>query len=85
MRARRVELSIGALVIETSRPGDRYVCGDAFAAEMERLLREHGLPEQVNTEIGSIQLPADAPDTAAGLGRAVAQAIFTALSREEAR
>ncbi len=78
-----VELTIGSLVLDGCRPGDRYVCGDAFTIEMDRLLREQGLPDRITGKLEPLQLPAGAFETPAKLGRELARAIFFALCGEQ--
>lgn len=82
MMRRQIDLSIGSLVLYGCCSSDRNICGDAFVTELDRLLSKDGLPDTVNTRIGALHLPPAASQSPTDLGRALARAIFLALSSE---
>ena len=74
---KRVELTIGELVLEGFPASDRYRIAESMAAELGRLLSERGSPAGATSrdEIFAANVPAHAGD----VGEQVAQAIYGGL------
>lgn len=83
-----IEIEIDSLVLNGFRASDRYRIGAAFESELNRLIREEGLPaggpgglDLSRLDAGSVQIPAGTPTAKIGfnLARSIYQRITAAM------
>lgn len=84
---RQVNLHIGELVLHGFAPGDRRRIGAAVQAELEKLIREQGIPQNVYASASISLFQADAIHLRPGsmAGKEIGRTIYRTLAQPRAR